>query len=172
MKKENKQQKKIKVPSNIFYVNLFLIIAFYLVAFLIFFFSYDGTNLFEIMIGIGVIYIPSSYFYIYKHTYKRYISKKSNIYIDKNSLIINKIWKQDKPSKDWYKIPYKNFKEIGMTKTYFGEDLYYILTNRYLFLIDSNYPIKEEGEKNIPNFFELWNNKLRKRKDLTSEVQR
>lgn len=132
--------------------------------------NYDGTNLIEGIIGLSIIAIPMT-IYIYISIYLKYVSQKGKIHIHQETLRINKLWKQGKSNGDWYEIPYDDIKEIGMTKSLFKNDLYYILTNDHLFLVDSNYPIKQEGQKYIPNFHDIWNNQLKKQKNLVREVK-
>jgi len=149
-----------------------LIILWIAMLILIILINYDGTNITEGIIGLSIIAIPMT-IYIYISIYLKYVSQKGKIYIHDGILKINKLWKHGKSNDEWYEIPYENIKEIGMTNTnsFLKNELYYILTENQLFLIDSNYPIKREGQKHISSFHKIWNNQLKKQKNLVREVK-
>ncbi len=149
-----------------------LIILWITMLILIMLINYDGTDITSGFIGLFIIAVPMT-IYIYISIYLRYISQKGKIHLHDVILKINKFWKHGKSNREWYEIPYEDIKEIGManTNSLFKNELYYILTENHLFLIDSNYPIKQEGQKYIPNFHEIWNDELKNRKNLVKGVR-
>ena len=131
----------------------------------------NNTNILSWLVVTVIVFIPMSY-YLYISTYLKYISRRGQILILDNQIVINKIWRYGHNSKKWYKISFEDLNEIGITKTKLNSMYYYILTDEHIFLIDINYKIKEEFENHIPKFHELWNHHIKDRTELLTEVKR